>query len=53
MLPAVDYIKAQRARSIVKRETWELLERFDALLTPASNAPAQPVESATGETEHA
>ena len=46
-LPAVDYIKAQRARSVVKRELWELLERFDALLTPASNAPAQPVESAT------
>ena len=47
-LPAVDYIKAQRARSVVKREMWELLDRFDALLAPASNAPAQPVESATG-----
>ena len=48
MLPAVDYIKAQRARSVVKREMWELLDRFDALLAPGSNAPAQPVESATG-----
>ncbi len=48
MLPAVDYIKAQRARSVVKRELEELLDRFDALLAPASNAPAQPVESATG-----
>ena len=46
-LPAVDYIKAQRARSVIKGDMRELLERFDALLTPASNAPAQPVESAT------
>ena len=48
MLPAVDYIRAQRARSVVKREMRELLGRFDALLSPASNAHARPVESATG-----
>ena len=48
MLPATDYIEAQRARSVVKREMKELLDRFDLLLAPASNAPAQPVESATG-----
>lgn len=48
MLPAAGYMRAQRARSVVKREMEELLERFDLLLAPASNAPAQPVESATG-----
>jgi len=33
-LLATDYVKAQRARSVVVEETQRLFDRFDALLTP-------------------
>ena len=48
LLPASAYIKAQRARSLMRRELLEALDRFDVLLGPASNRPAPSIESATG-----
>ena len=48
LLPASAYIKAQRARSLIRRELLEALDRFDVLLAPASNRTAPSIESGTG-----
>jgi aspartyl-tRNA(Asn)/glutamyl-tRNA(Gln) amidotransferase subunit A len=48
LLPASAYIKAQRARALIRRELLAALERFDALITPTSAAPAPTIEAATG-----
>lgn len=48
LIPATAYIKAQQARTLVQREMLALFDRFDVLIAPSSNAPAQSIESATG-----
>ncbi len=39
-IPAVDYLKAQRLRRIVRRDWTRVFERFDCLLTPTVATPA-------------
>jgi Asp-tRNA(Asn)/Glu-tRNA(Gln) amidotransferase A subunit family amidase len=36
-LPAVDYVNAQRARTKVCREWWDLFQQHDVILTPREN----------------
>ncbi len=42
MIPAVDYIQAQRIRSICRREMDQLLEGTDAIVTPTLSTTAGP-----------
>ena len=43
-IPAVDYINANRARSLVMRQWWELFKSFDVVVTP-TNAGGQLVQT--------
>lgn len=48
LLPASAYLKAQRARALIRRELLAALDKFDVLITPTSSAPASTIEAATG-----
>lgn len=45
MLPASDYLKAQRLRQMIRLEADALLTRFDAVIAPTSTTGAGTVES--------
>jgi aspartyl-tRNA(Asn)/glutamyl-tRNA(Gln) amidotransferase subunit A len=44
MIPAVDYLRAMRVRSIIIREFGKLVEQFDAIATPTLPTVACPVD---------
>lgn len=44
MIPAKDYINAMRIRGVIQREMDALLARFDAVVTPAHDTVAPPVD---------
>ena len=48
LTPAEAYIKAQRARSLIRQELLEALEHSDVIITPTSHAPAPLIADSTG-----
>ena len=48
LAPASAYITAQRARSLVKQEMQEALEKFDVIIFPTGPVPAPTIEASTG-----
>jgi aspartyl-tRNA(Asn)/glutamyl-tRNA(Gln) amidotransferase subunit A len=47
LLPATDYVNAQRARRVMQQEFRSLFERIDCLFTPASPIPAPRIDQKT------
>ncbi len=52
MLPAVHYIRAQRARALVRQEMASVLEQVDVLATPAAPITAPEIGQETVTTDH-
>ncbi len=48
LTPAVSYIKAQRARALIRREMLEALEEHDVIIMPTGPVPAPTIEASTG-----
>lgn len=48
VIPSQVYYKAQKLRSLVRRQVLEALEGVDVLVSPTGPVPAPPVESAPG-----
>jgi len=48
LMPATAYIRAQRARALIRRELMQTLDRFDAILTPSGPTLSPLIEDATG-----
>ena len=48
LTPASAYIRAQRARELIRREMIEALDRFDVIIMPSSPTVSPTIESATG-----
>ena len=48
LAPAGAYVKAQRARSLIRRELMQALDEFDVILMPTSPGPAPSIAAATG-----
>jgi aspartyl-tRNA(Asn)/glutamyl-tRNA(Gln) amidotransferase subunit A len=47
LVPAVDYLKAQRYRAVIRAEQRAVLQRVDVLVTPTLPIPAPPIGMAT------
>jgi Asp-tRNA(Asn)/Glu-tRNA(Gln) amidotransferase A subunit family amidase len=47
-VPAVEYIRAQRVRTLVIREMEKLMSEYDVLLSPAPNSASLPLTNLTG-----
>jgi aspartyl-tRNA(Asn)/glutamyl-tRNA(Gln) amidotransferase subunit A len=47
LLPATDYVNAQRARRVKQQQFQKLFEKIDCLLTPASPIPAPRIDQKT------
>jgi aspartyl-tRNA(Asn)/glutamyl-tRNA(Gln) amidotransferase subunit A len=45
MIPAADYLRAQRVRVVAQRRADALFEKFDVLAAPSSPYPATPLEA--------
>ena len=48
LTPAVSYIKAQRARALIRREMLEALDAHDVIVMPTGPVPAPTIEASTG-----
>ena len=48
LTPASAYIKAQRARALIRREMLEALDRFDVIIAPTGPGPAPSIAASTG-----
>ena len=48
LTPAVSYIKAQRARALIRREMLEALEHHDVIVLPTGPVPAPTIAASTG-----
>ena len=48
LTPAVAYLRAQRARELIKSEIFEALNQFDVIIMPSSPTISPTIESATG-----
>jgi aspartyl-tRNA(Asn)/glutamyl-tRNA(Gln) amidotransferase subunit A len=48
LTPATVYIRAQRARALIRRELMEALDRFDVILTPTGPTVSPLIQDATG-----
>ena len=48
LTPAVSYIKAQRARALIRREMLDTLEDYDVIVMPTGPVPAPTIEASTG-----
>ncbi|MCH8062296.1 MAG: Asp-tRNA(Asn)/Glu-tRNA(Gln) amidotransferase GatCAB subunit A [Chloroflexi bacterium] len=48
LTPAVSYIKAQRARALIRRELMEVLAEHDVIVMPTGPVPAPTIEASTG-----
>ena len=44
IIPAQAYYKAQKLRSLLRRQVHETLEKYQILLTPTCKVPAQPIQ---------
>lgn len=47
-IPAVEYIRAQRARTLLMREMDKLMANWDCFVTPAPNSPSLTITNLTG-----
>ncbi|MCI0439746.1 MAG: aspartyl/glutamyl-tRNA amidotransferase subunit A, partial [Chloroflexi bacterium] len=48
LMPSTAYIKAQRARALLRRQMLEALERCDVLVAPSGPTPAPTIAASTG-----
>ncbi len=48
LTPATAYIKAQRARELIRRELMDALDEFDVIVTPTGPVPAPTIAVSTG-----
>lgn len=48
MIPAVEYLKAQQARTVLMRKMEETMNGIDALVTPSMTGQALPITNLTG-----
>lgn len=48
LIPAVEYLRAQRARTILMREMDKLMSRWDVFVTPAPNSSSLLITNLTG-----
>lgn len=48
MIPAVEYLKAQQARTVLMRKMEETMDGIDALVTPSMTGQALPITNLTG-----
>ena len=50
IMPAQVYYKAQKLRSLLRRQVHEALEKYDVLVLPTLGRPAQPIDEYAKET---
>ena len=48
LAPATAYLRAQRARELIRREMLDTLDRYDVIIMPSSPTISPTIESATG-----
>lgn len=48
LTPASAYIKAQRARELIRRELMDALDKFDVIIMPTGPVPAPTIAASTG-----